>query len=300
MDRKDNFVVGLFVVLAVAILLYGVYFLKETSPGRKMDKYSVLFDQVSTLQNGDPVKVNGVKMGKVADLKLIDQHVHVTVEVERGIRLPKDSEVRIQNIGLMGERQIGILLGHSSDYFVPGAELQGVLDAGIAEALGIAGEVFVQSEIMVKTLRSVMDSTVGKKEFVSTFNQLLDDTKALSNRLNDLVKKVDPQIRHSIANLENASLQMNSLIKEEQKPLHNIIKNGEDISERLKVVAAKADQIAENMNHMLEKAQSGHSTLGAMLNDTTLYTELRSTAQSADSLFRQIKKQGLDVNIDLF
>ena len=65
-NRKKNTVVGLFVILSLLILLFGVYFLKETGPGRKSDVYSVLFDQVSTLQDGDPVKVNGVKMGKTA------------------------------------------------------------------------------------------------------------------------------------------------------------------------------------------------------------------------------------------
>src|SRR5688500_14892403 len=124
-NRKNNAVVGLFVLLSVFILLFGIYFLKEATPGRKTDSYQLLFSQVSTLQDGDPVKVNGVKAGQVQSISLKDHEVLVKVSLARGIRLPKDSDVRIQNIGLMGERQIGILLGPSKEYLEPGATLRG-------------------------------------------------------------------------------------------------------------------------------------------------------------------------------
>src|SRR4051812_11925113 len=101
-NRKNNMVVGLFVLISMLILLFGIYFLKETTPGQKSDTYYAVFDQVSTLQDGDPVKVNGVKSGKVVGISLKDNHVRVTLKLDRGLKLNKDCEVRIQNIGLMG------------------------------------------------------------------------------------------------------------------------------------------------------------------------------------------------------
>src|SRR5688572_339052 len=102
-NQKNNTVVGLFVVLALLILVFGTYFLKEAVPGQKMDTYRVVFRQVSTLTEGDPVKVNGVKMGKVHKIDLRGIEVSVVLKLRQGLRIPKDSEVRIQNIGLMGE-----------------------------------------------------------------------------------------------------------------------------------------------------------------------------------------------------
>src|SRR5690606_15735878 len=128
--------------------------------------------------------------------------VSVALKLDRGIKLPKDSDVRIQNIGLMGERQVGILLGKSADVYPTGAELEGNLDAGIAEALGVAGQVFLESEELVKSLRSIMDSTVGKPEFVATFNKVVDQTGELSARLNAFIREIDPQVKHSLSNLE--------------------------------------------------------------------------------------------------
>jgi phospholipid/cholesterol/gamma-HCH transport system substrate-binding protein len=299
-NRKNNIVVGLFVILSLLILLFGVYFLKESAPGRKSDTYHALFSQVSTLQDGDPVKVNGVKMGKVQGIELKGSKVLVTLKLDRGLKLPKDSDVRIQNIGLMGERQIGIQLGQSQEFWPQGAELEGKIDAGIAEAMGIAGEVFVESETLVKSLRAIMDSTVGKPEFVATFNNVVSQTEELSTRLNTFMHEIDPKVKHSLANLENASSRVHILLRDQEVPVKNIIQNGEQVSGKLREVVEKADRVADEMNRLLAKVNSSNSTLGAMLNDSTFYLELRGTLNSADSLFRHIEKKGLDVNVNLF
>ncbi|MEO6097291.1 MAG: MlaD family protein [Fibrobacteria bacterium] len=299
-NRKNNIVVGLFVILSLLILLFGVYFLKETVPGRKSDNYQVLFTQVSTLQDGDPVKVNGVKMGKVKGIELVGNRVRVSLKLDRGLKLPKDSEVRIQNIGLMGERQIGIQLGQSAESWPTGAELEGKIDAGIAETMGIAGEVFVESETLVRSLRSIMDSTVGKPEFVASFNNVVSQTEELSKRLNTFINDIDPKVKHSLANLEDASQRVHILLKDQEIPVRTIIQNGTEVSGKLRDVVDKADRVADEMNRLLAKVNSSNSTLGAMLNDSTFYLELRGTLNSADSLFRHIEKKGLDVNVNLF
>jgi phospholipid/cholesterol/gamma-HCH transport system substrate-binding protein len=299
-NRKNNIVVGLFVILSLLILLFGVYFLKETVPGRKSDTYHVLFPQVSTLQDGDPVKVNGVKMGKVQGIELQGNRVRVNLKLDRGIKLPKDSDVRIQNIGLMGERQIGIIMGSSNEYWPTGSELEGNLDAGIAEAMGVAGEVFVESETLVRSLRNIMDSTVGKPEFVASFNNVVTQTEELSSRLNLFIREIDPKVKHSLANLEDASSRVHILLKDQEVPVKSIIQNGQEVSGKLREVVDKADRVADEMNRLLAKVNSSNSTLGAMLNDSTFYLELRGTLNSADSLFKHIEKKGLDVNVNLF
>ena len=51
---------------------------------------------------------------------------------------------------------------------------------------------------------------------------------------------------------------------------------------------------------LTDKLQSKDNTLGALLNDRKLHDELSTTVESADSLFRTILQDGLDVNIDFF
>ena len=299
-NRKNNITVGFFVILSLFILLFGVYYLKETVPGQKTDSYKVLFNQVSTLQEGDPVKVNGVKLGKVDKIELEGSRVRVSLKLDRGIKLPKNSEVRIQNIGLMGERQVGILMGDSKENYATGAELEGRLDAGIAEAMGVGGEVFVESQEIVRSLKAVMDSTVAKPEFIASFNRVVKQTDELSRRLNQFLSEVDPKVKRSLNNLEDASSRVHILLKDQEIPIKNIVQNGEEVTSKLRAVVEKADHVADEMTRLIAKVNSDKSTLGAMMSDTTFYFQLKSTVNSADSLFRHINKKGLDVNINLF
>ncbi len=301
MDGKNhNLAVGGFVLLALAILLFGIYFLKGMVPGQRQDRYHVLFDQVSTLQNGDPVKINGVKMGKVEGIGLDGHRVKVTVIIDRGVKLNRDCQVRIQNIGLMGERQIGIQLGRSNDYWPAGSTLDGELDAGIAEAMGIAGEVFVQSESLVRNLKDVLDSTVARPDFAVRFNSVLDETETLVKRMGDFMEDVDPRLKRSLGSLEKAGNEVTSLIDAQREPLSQIVSNGRDASERLKSLGDRADKLAGEMEALLTQINSDQGTVGALLRDTTMHRQLSRTLNSADSLFRVIRKKGLDVNLNLF
>ena len=133
------FSVGLVVILALIILVFGIFFLNEKDPRETYNTFHLRFTQVSTLVLDDPVKVNGVKLGKVEAIELSGHRVVVTIRLRTDVKIPKDSEIRVQNIGIMGERQIGIILGDQMEYFAPGDTITGRFDAGIAEAIGVAG-----------------------------------------------------------------------------------------------------------------------------------------------------------------
>ncbi len=298
--KRINLVVGLFVVAAFGILLVGVYFLKETVPGQRTQTLPVLFEQVSTLQTGDPVKVNGVRMGRVSAIRLLDRMVLAELRLEQGVAIPIDSDVRIQNIGLMGERQVGIHMGKSDRSATSQDTLRGRLDAGIAEALGVAGNVFVEAEDLVASLRSVVDSTVGRPEFSQAFNDLMAETRQLSRELDGFMSGVKPKVERSLDNVEVASLQVRRLMEEQNEPLRRIMLNSEEVSEKLKEVVHRGDNVAMELERLLRTVNSDSSTLGALIHDGAFYSELRSTLNSADSLFEQIRKKGLNVNLDLF
>ena len=299
-SRTQNIAVGAFILAAIAVLVFGVYFLKETVPGRSTDHYVARFEQVSTLQEGDPVKVNGVKLGRVTTIALEGNHVKVDFEIEHGVRLPKDSEVRIQNIGLMGERQVGIRRGASAETTAPGGSFEGRLDAGIAEAMGAAGEAIAEADRLAKTLRRVVDSTVGRPEFASRVNNLLGSAEDLTTRLDNLARAIDPQIREGVRTFNGLSRDMDGFVKRQKPQVEQILKDGGDVMARSRVIAQRGERAAQNLEEILAKLNGGKGTAGALLNDTLLHRDLAAALRSADSLFRSMQRKGLDVNVDLF
>jgi phospholipid/cholesterol/gamma-HCH transport system substrate-binding protein len=299
-SRTQNIAVGAFVLAALALLVFGVYYLKETVPGQSRQTYHARFAQVSTLQDGDPVKVDGVKAGRVTSIALAEPGVIVEFEIEDGIRIPKDSEVRIQNIGLMGERQVGIVRGTSKEAMAEGGTFEGALDAGIAEAMGAAGVAIAEAEALARTLRGVVDSTVGRPEFAGRINALLVSTENLTQRLNTLVEETEPQIREGVRAFSGVGKEVDGLVKRQKPQIEKILRDGGETMERSKAIAVRGERAAAELEQILSKLNSGKGAAGALLNDTTLHRDLSAALHSADSLFKSVKKRGLDVNVDLF
>ena len=78
---------------ALLILLFGIFYLNDKDPREELVGYTLMFDQVSTLSMGDPVKVNGVKVGKVNKIELAGRQVEVGIEVREGVDIPVDSDI---------------------------------------------------------------------------------------------------------------------------------------------------------------------------------------------------------------
>jgi phospholipid/cholesterol/gamma-HCH transport system substrate-binding protein len=298
--RTQNLTVGAFVLGALTILIVGVYFLKETVPGRAMESYFARFEQVSTLQTGDPVKVNGVKAGRVMSIELDGRAVLVTFEVNRGVKLPVDSEVRIQNIGLMGERQLGIRMGSSVENAEPGDTFAGALDAGIAEAMGAAGEAIAEAEKLVRSVRQVLDSTVGRPEFAGRVNALLSAAESITTRMDRLAADIDPQIREGVRAFRTVGGTAEAFTKRQEPRLDKMIGDGAEAAASVRALAERGERAAQSLEEILAKLNAGHGTAGALLNDSTLHRDLSAVVRSADSLFRSMRQRGLRVNVDLF
>ena len=109
--RNTDLVVGIVVFISLIILVGGVMYLKEVSFTAEPQKIQAYFSQISNLTKGDPVRINGVKQGKVVDIRLQENHVLVTMEINKEVVITEGSRITIQNIGLMGERMVGIQLG---------------------------------------------------------------------------------------------------------------------------------------------------------------------------------------------
>jgi phospholipid/cholesterol/gamma-HCH transport system substrate-binding protein len=294
------FIVGLVVVLSIGILIFGLYFLNDTNPRDKFIDYYVRFQRVSTLTDGDPVKINGVKLGRVEGMELDGHMVRVHLKIKDIARLPKNSVVKVQNIGIMGERQIGIVMGDSKELLEPGAVLEGQFDAGIAEVMGYAGEMMDSARLLLEVVKTLVDSTVAGDDFKNSFRRIVSKTEALEDRLSGILDDADPLLRSSLKNLNTASVKVNALLDENKQPIAGLMQDAQGITSNATVLMSQADSLMGRMLVLTDKLQSKDNTLGILLNDDALHTELTQTVQSADSLLQIIIKHGLDVNIDFF
>ena len=298
------FSVGLVVLLAIFILIFGMFFLNEKDLRETFDVYHLRFTQVSTLVLDDPVKINGVKLGRVESIELSGHRVVVTIRLKSNVKIPKDSEIRVQNIGIMGECQIGMILGDSEEYFVPGDTITGQFDAGIAEALGLAGEVCDSTKVLLEAVKTALNGTIASPDFQDRFKTLLVKAENLEDRLMSLVVTTDPQLKKSLANLNKVTVKVNELVDGVKEPINGLFAGTDKVMGNANQLISELEGVTKHLDGLIAKVQtkmdSRDNTVGILLNDRQLHDDLVKTVRSADSLFKIILQDGLDINVDFF
>jgi len=109
---KAEITAGAFVLVGLAILGY----LSVSIGGLKLlpeDTYrvSARFSNVGDLKPRAPVKVAGVRIGKVRSIRLTDFFGEAELAIDRSVRLPKDSIASITTAGLLGDAYVSVSPG---------------------------------------------------------------------------------------------------------------------------------------------------------------------------------------------
>lgn len=74
-------------------------------------------ENANGISNETKLKVNGLEVGKIDDIKLSDKgQVLLYGSLNMGVNLPSDSKFEIQNEGLLGDKVIEITIGKNKDY----------------------------------------------------------------------------------------------------------------------------------------------------------------------------------------
>ncbi len=297
--KRTDFVVGFVITISIAILIFGIIYLKEYSIGKKTQMVYALFDDIGTLTEGDPVKINGVKMGKVATRELKGNKVLVGMEIDASVMIPSDSRVTIQNVGLMGERMIGFRLGNSQTPINPDTPLPGYFDSGVAEAMGMLGDVFVDAKDLVLQIRKLMDETVANEEFLKTFKNVTERLDRLTIAIDRMVAGNEATVNSIIKDVNVTTSELKGFVNGNMGKMDTIVSNVSTASERAKVLSIKAEDITKKIDVLLAKLNSDDGTLNRILKDKELYSLLKSTITEADSLLKSINKTG-KIKVKLF
>jgi phospholipid/cholesterol/gamma-HCH transport system substrate-binding protein len=100
------------------------------------DTYQVVaeFSDVSGLQDGDDVKIAGVKVGQVESIDTTDEGAaRVTLSLDEGVEVPSDSEAAVRWRNLLGQRIVYLHPGEAEDALGDGDEVartRSVVDIG--------------------------------------------------------------------------------------------------------------------------------------------------------------------------
>jgi phospholipid/cholesterol/gamma-HCH transport system substrate-binding protein len=112
-QRKTEIRVGATVVIGILIFLWILGWAKNFSLTSNYRPVLVTFTNVTGLEIGDNVSVNGLRKGFVYQMTSKGDQVIVKLSVEKDVDLREDAQFSISMLDLMGGKKVGVYPGKS-------------------------------------------------------------------------------------------------------------------------------------------------------------------------------------------
>lgn len=285
-NRTIELRVGIVVAIAAIILFLGIIWIKEYRFNVERYKYGVLFPNVGALGVGDPVTVLGVKKGTVESIILSGGDVLVTFNLTTDVKLKKDAKFTVMNIGLMGERFIDVSPGHSPEILDLSRPVEGFYDTGIPEVMGMAGQMLDEIRRLVAHLEGIFGTEWSQESFKET----IKDLRKLSADLVTLLDRNKDKLEKTATDLSYTSSELKDLVDKNKGKLQSSVDNFTTSSAKLDTITTTLSSLSVSLRNLTQKIESGEGTFGKLVNDSTLYNDLRKTTNNLDELVTDIKK----------
>jgi phospholipid/cholesterol/gamma-HCH transport system substrate-binding protein len=245
---NNNFVVGLFVSIAIAVFVGFVLWLTGRSGTEEMSRYSMLFERdVSGLAIGGPVKFMGVNIGSVTSMEIMrDGDILIRVDINILENTPVDSGT-FASLALQGITGVAVVnLDSDSGSHVPLELSPGlanpvipVRDVGFAALMSSAPQIMDRLD----TLLGQANQLLGE-ENRGSLEKSLGNIQSLTGSLaqsSETIADLPADINHTLTDIQNVAQQLSSLFDNVQPSLNSTLKNLNDASENLAGLTQKLD-----------------------------------------------------------
>jgi phospholipid/cholesterol/gamma-HCH transport system substrate-binding protein len=278
--------VGLVILAAIALLIYGIIWIRGTRFGQKTYPMAVVFPNVGSLSTGDPVSVSGVLKGKVRKIELYRGDVLVHFTLENDVILKKDARFTVMNIGLMGERFVAVETGKSDTLLPLTPYPRGFYDTGIPEVMGMMGRMMDEVKQLVEALRG----SIASPGYLEKLTSIVEQAEETSKRLNRMLAKNEGKVNNAFDDLSRAASQLKTTIAKNAESFDSTLGNLHTASQKITPLVEGLDSLRLSFRRISEQIERQEGTLGKLVYDRTLYDQMRKTTRDLDSLILDVRK----------
>lgn len=333
MAISNEFKIGAMAIVVIALSVWGYTFLRGRNLLKAANNYYVRYDNIDQLASSSPVLIKGFQVGTVSSIKLDDdmRTIIATLDIEKGIRIPKDAEAIIISTSIMGGRAVDLQVSGacSGDQCAePGSFIEGRV-RGMFDSLldkdGTLADVKENIGDILKSLTDSLTSADSENQFAKTYTQLSLLISNLSSITGTLDKSMNTYDRHLSASLRNVEAITGAFARNQDK-IASSIGHLESLTRQLD--EAKLGETAQNANKLMTDAQvtirelneaiaeaqssftdlssimkdmqNGKGSLGKLLKDEKLYTHALATTRNLELLlqdFRLNPKRYVNVSV---
>lgn len=295
--------VGLLTLVTLAAFIWSYNFLKGRDVFKRQRTFYAVYDNVAGMMTANAITINGLEVGQVSRMYFHPQQpgrVVVELFMSNDIPIPRNSAARIYSSDLLGTRRIQIIPGDSPEFAESGDTLIGQMQQSLQDEVNDMVE-----PIMRKT-----------ENLITSFDTVLNVLSEIFNKeTRDNLTGTVESLRNTMANLESATLAVDTLVESQKIKLARIIDNIESISANLKQngnnfsrilsnTASISDTIArsnisatlsrltsavESLEKMTARIERGEGTIGQLVNNDKMYNELEASSRELKLLLEDMR-----------
>lgn len=275
---KQEVGVGALVLVGFAVFIALLFWLTDRRVGAQGTRLTVVFENVAGLDQGDPVMVSGVKVGRVEGVRLQrGGKVEVILNIASDQRPRIDATASIAALDFLGSKFIKYSPGIREEPLPGDRPLIGTQEQELTDmASGVAQR--------ANELLGNANTFVSPQLSQDLHNTLVAVQRAM-NLLSDapdgaFVK----QTTKTLAATERVMQRVDSLLGS------GTGRNLDSMTANLATLTSHLGSATAAIDTLLRRINRGEGTFGKMASDSTLYTDLHNLSVSLTALLTDLKE----------
>ena len=281
---------SLLVIFGIGFFYFGFNFLKGSSIFSKQKIVYAVYDEVEGLSIGADVNINGLSIGKITKIDFVPNStkILVTMRIRADLNFSKSSSAILYEAGLIGGKAILIQPKFEQGKVIKsGDTLPSSTQPGFTELVN--QQIAPLQQKLTSTLTSV--------------DELFDGvSNVLNNQTQENLKTTLTELTRTVENINSISKKLDVLLSNNTTAIDTTLKNLASTSSNLnqisdslamvniKSMLDKYNQVAQNLNQILEQVNRGEGTAGKLINDPKLYQNLDETLNALQTLINDLKE----------
>lgn len=291
---------GIIVIGGILLFIMGFSYLKSTPIFDNSKTFYAVYPNVGGLQSGTTVSINGFSVGKVNDIKFLDEkgNLLVTFTVGNDFKFSKNSLVELYDTGIIGGKGLQIRpVFDATGIAQSGDTLQSETRPGITD---------LAQQKLTPLVRKFESAISGADSVLVNVNSVLD------SKTKKELKEVIGGLNILLTSLNKSATSLNSVLEGNREKLDNSFKNFDVLTSNFAKLSdslnsaglgrtlASLESTMASLDQVAQKIENGDGTLGLLMNDKELYSNLNSSSRELELLlqdFRLNPKRYVNVSV---
>lgn len=265
--------VGLVTIVGVLLFTFVVLSLAHAQIfGKPGFVVHTTFKDANGLQQGNSVRYVGVNVGKVDKVVPSRDGVDVTMKLDRGTEIPRDSKVTITTDGLLGEKIVAITPGKDTSHLLAdGDYLEGSQSKTMDDMMDGAGELMKSADSMVKNINAI----IGDQKTQEAMRGSIQNIDAITGKTSDMMDANAGNIQQITANMAAMTAQMNA-------SMQHLDGDG--------AASANVRATAANMKNITDRFENIAKSMETMTTDPETQSNIKTTLDNTAQITNKVNK----------